>query len=133
MYHARMAKLDSGSGSLASSGAVSGLGRVSRGVAGVAGGGKGYIPAGKSPVRVQQNPKTPQQASSDAAYRDGYKAGDKNAFSSEKPSGRLANDPQYRRQYAQGHRAAVTERYDTNRSSLKKTMRDWALSRKNSM
>ena len=101
--------------------------------AGVAGGGKGYIPAGKSPVRVQQNPKTPQQASSDAAYRDGYKAGDKNAFSSEKPSGRLANDPQYRRQYAQGHRAAVTERYDTNRSSLKKTMSDWALSRKNSM
>ena len=131
MYHARMSKLDSGSSSLSSSGAV-GRG-ISRGVSGVAGGGKGYIPAGKYPVRVQQNPKTPQQASSDAAYRDGYKAGDKNIFSSEKPSGRLANDANYRRQYAQGHRAAVTERYDTNRSSLKKTMSDWALSRKNSM
>lgn len=132
MYHAGMSKLDSGSSSLGSSGAVGrGSSRGSSG--GYGGGGKGYIPAGKLRISLQQNPKTPQQAASDAAYRDGYKAGDKNIFSSEKPSGRLANDPQYRRQYAQGHRAAITERYDTNRSSLKKTMSDWALSRKNSM
>ena len=125
-----MAKLDSGSGSLGVGGAVSGRG-LSGGRAGLPSG--GGVTYGKLTIRVKHGPQTSQQAASDAAYRDGHKAGWKNIFSSEKPSGRLANDPEYRRQYAQGHRAAITEKYDNSRSRLKKTMRDWALSRKNSM
>ena len=132
MYHARMALKDSGGSALGSSRGT-GAARSAASVGGFsASGGKGYIPARNIPVRVNQKPQSAESASRDAAYRDGYRAGDKNVFSSEKPVGRLANDAEYRRMYAQGHRAAVSERYDADRSRLKRTMSEWSSSRNRS-
>lgn len=74
--------------------------------------------------------KSPTEEFSDAAHRAGYRAGSKDMWSSEKPTGPNAANPIYRKQYIQGHRAGSTETLLDTRPDVKSAFIKWMQQRK---